>query len=226
MPQSPIGRIAFAAAVSVSLLASAPSAAEAAEATSASVEQLEGADAEDALAKAEAYLNEIRTFSARFEQVDSRGRRATGRVYVQKPGKLRFEYDPPVPILIVANGNFLIHYDKELESATYLNQRDTPAWFLVAPDIELGGDVKVTDVERASGLLRVSLVKTSEPDEGGATLMFSEDPFRLVRWSITDPQGVTTEVALEDVLIGGQVDRTLFEFNERTWKDETYPGNR
>jgi len=192
----------------------------------AQAEELRGEEAEEALAKVEAYLNEIRTFSARFEQIDSRGRQASGRVYVQKPGKLRFEYDPPVPILIVANGNFLIHYDKELESATYLNQRDTPAWFLVAPDIELHGDVTVTGVERSGGKLRVGLAKSSAPDEGGATLIFTEDPFRLVEWSITDPQGVTTDVALKDVLIGGQVDRNLFEFNERTWNDNTYPGNR
>ena len=192
----------------------------------AQAEELRGDDAEEALAKVEAYLNEIRTFSARFEQIDSRGRRASGRVYVQKPGKLRFEYDPPVPILIVANGNFLIHYDKELESATYLNQRDTPAWFLVAPDIELHGDVTVTGVERDGGKLRVGLTKTSSPDDGAATLIFTENPFRLVEWSITDQQGVTTDVALKDVLIGGEVDRKLFEFSERTWNDSTYPGNR
>src|SRR3546814_9698952 len=75
----------------------------------------------------EAYLNSIDALEARFSQVDSQNKRATGKIYLSRPGKLRFEYDPPVPVLIVANGRFLIHYDRELKTASYINQRDTPA---------------------------------------------------------------------------------------------------
>ena len=60
-----------------------------------------------ALQRVEDYLNSISTLNARFQQVDSNNKRASGRIYIQKPGKLRFEYDPPTPVLIVANGRHL-----------------------------------------------------------------------------------------------------------------------
>ena len=172
---------------------------------------------QETLRRIEDYLNSISTLSARFEQVDSTGKRATGRFFISKPGKLRFEYDPPVPVLIVANGHFLIHYDRALKTASYIAQDTTPAWFLLAPQIQLSGDVTVTDMNRRDGKLLVTIVKTREPGQGKVTLIFDESPLRLDQWAVTDPQGVVTHVVLNNVLIGGPVDPKLFEFNEPTW---------
>ena len=174
----------------------------------------------------EAYLNGITTFSARFDQTDSSGTRATGTVYVSKPGNLRFEYDPPVPVLIVATGRFLIHYDRSLRSATYLNQASTPAWFLTTPKIELNGDVTPLRLFRRDGLLHVTLIRSDKPDEGAVTLSFTEDSMRLAEWTVVDPQGVVTRIVLRDVLLGGKVDPKLFEFDEPIWNDQDYPGQR
>lgn len=178
------------------------------------------------LEKVEDYLNGITTFSARFDQVDSNGARATGNVYVSKPGNLRFEYDPPVPILIVATGRFLIHYDRSLKSATYLNQAATPAWFLTTPEIELNGDVTPLRLFRRDGLLHVTLVRTDKPDEGAVTLSFAENPMTLEEWTVVDPRGIITRVVLKNVLIGGKVDPKLFQFDEPTWNEREYPGQR
>ena len=167
--------------------------------------------------KIEDYLNSVTTLSARFEQVDSAGKRATGRFFISKPGKLRFEYDPPVPVLIVTNGHFLIHYDRALKTASYISQETTPAWFLTTPRIQLSGDITVTDMTRRDGKLLLSIVKTREPGQGKVTLIFDEDPIRLEQWAVTDPQGVVTHVTLNNVLVGGPVDPKLFEFNEPTW---------
>lgn len=174
----------------------------------------------------EAYLNGITTFSARFDQTDSSGTRPTGTVYVSKPGNLRFEYDPPVPVLIVATGRFLIHYDRSLRSATYLNQAATPAWFLTTPEIELNGDVTPLRLFRRDGLLHVTLIRSDKPDEGAVTLSFAEDPMALKEWTVIDPQGAVTRIALNNVLLGGKVDPKLFEFDEPTWNDQDFPGQR
>lgn len=184
--------------------------------TSVRAAQLTPGD-QNALQRVEDYLNAITTLSARFEQVDSTGKRASGRFYIQRPGKLRFEYDPPTPVLIVANGRFLIHYDRSLKTASYIDQKSTPAWFLLAPRAELKGDVTVTDVTRRDGRLLVTLVKTRDPGQGRVTLIFDESPMRLEQWAVTDAQGVVTHVMLDEVEAGGRIDPKLFEFNEPTW---------
>lgn len=183
---------------------------------SASPMQLSSAD-QASVRKVEEYMNSITTLSARFEQVDSAGKRATGRLFIAKPGKLRFEYDPPVPVLIVANGHFLIHYDRALKAASYIAQETTPAWFLIGNRIQFSGDITITDLRRRDDKLLVTLVKTREPGQGTVTLIFDENPIRLDQWSVTDPQGVVTHVTLNNVLVGGYVDPKLFEFNEPTW---------
>ena len=175
------------------------------------------ADDRTALRSVEEYLNAITTLSARFEQVNSVGKRATGRLFISKPGKLRFEYDPPVPVLIVANGNFLIHYDRALKTASYIAQEATPAWFLLGKGIQLTGEITVTEVKRRDGKLLVTIVKTRDPGQGKVTLIFDEGPMRLDQWAVTDPQGVATHVTLNNVLLGGPLDGKLFEFNEPTW---------
>lgn len=194
----------------------APATARAPVGASVQAAQLTPGD-QNALQRVEDYLNSITTLSARFQQADSAGKRASGHLYIQRPGKLRFEYDPPTPVLIVANGRFLIHYDRSLKTASYIDQKATPAWFLLAPRVELGGDVTVTDVTRRDGRLLVTLVKTRDPGQGKVTLIFDESPMRLEQWAVTDAQGVVTHVMLDEVEVGGRIDPKLFEFNEPTW---------
>lgn len=170
--------------------------------------------------RVEDYLNSIDTLEARFSQVDSQNTRATGKIYLSRPGRLRFEYDPPVPVLIVANGRFLIHYDRDLKTASYINQRDTPAWFLLSPTVELRGDVTVTDVQRQDGKALVTIIKTSEPDQGRVTLVLEENPMRLVQWAVSDAQGVVTYVSLQDAEFGKPIDTERFQFDEPVWTDQ------
>ncbi len=212
--------LSLAAALAAGLLAAQPVAAQDAP-SGRSRPKVEAApmtpEDREAVRKVEDYLNSLTTLSARFEQSDSAGKTASGLIYLAKPGKLRFEYDPPVPVLIVANGRFLIHYDKSLKTASYIPQDRTPAWFLVTPRVRLSGEVTVTDIGRRDGKLLLTLVKTLEPGQGKVTLVFDQDPIRLDQWEVTDPQGIVTHVVLKDVLTGGSIDSELFEFNEPTW---------
>lgn len=178
------------------------------------------AEDRDLVKRAEVYLNGIDTMEGRFSQVDSANKRATGAIYLSRPGRLRFEYDAPVPVLIVANGRHLIHYDRDLKTASYINQRDTPAWFLLSPKIEMQGDVTVTDVRRRDGKVLITLIKTSEPNQGSVTLAFSEDPMRLEQWAVSDAQGIVTYVTLQDAKFGTKIADSRFVFNEPVWTDK------
>jgi len=166
------------------------------------------------IAKVEEYLNGIRTLRARFLQIADNGATAEGTLYLSRPGKLRLEYDPPVPILMVANGGFLIHYDKQLKSVTHLPINSTPAGLLVRERVQLSGDVTVTRVERGPGSLRITVVQTRDPQAGRITLVFSERPFALSNWQVVDAQGNTTRVSLIDVQAGLSLDPALFRFTD------------
>lgn len=163
------------------------------------------------LDRALTYLNGIKTLKGKFRQIDGLGKEVTGEVWVQRPGKLRFEYDPPVPVLIVAQGSFLIHVDKELDTTTHVSQDSTPAWFLLAPKVELNEDIVITDVRSTDQTLSIVAIKTAAPEDGSLTISFRESPLRLDQWLVVDPAGQTTQILLEDVDIGGWIDPKVFE---------------
>ncbi len=164
------------------------------------------------MTRVEAYLNGIKTLQSRFLQISGNGNFAEGALYLSRLGRLRLDYDPPVPILLVTSGSFLVRYDKDLNQVTYLPIDSTPAGLLVRERIELSGDVTVTGVNRGPGALRVSLVQTSDASAGRLTFTFSERPFALSNWEIVDTQGLQTRVSLVDPRIGVAIDPALFRF--------------
>ena len=168
------------------------------------------------LKRIETYLNAMKSLRAGFLQVSSTGSVATGTLLLARPGKLRFEYDPPAPIMMIADGVFLIYIDKELEQVTHLWLDDTPIGFLVKEDIKLKGDVTVTKFSKGSNILYATLEKSAEPEQGNITLIFSDNPLALRKWAVTDPQGVTTTVTLSNLESGVTFDPGLFKFNGLT----------
>lgn len=180
---------------------------------SAAVSRLTDQDRSD-IARVETYLNDIRTMTARFMQVSDTGGTAEGKLFLSRPGRLRLEYDPPVPILLVANSGFLIHYDKQLKAVTHLPIDSTPAGLLVRERIALSGDVTVSAVERGPGSLRVTVQQSKDPQAGKITLVFSERPFALSSWQVVDAQGNVTRVALLEPRVGVPIDPTLFRFTD------------
>lgn len=126
---------------------------------------------------------------------------------------MRIEYDPPVPILIVADGRWLVYYDKELEQVTYAGLDSSPAGLLVRDKVELlKGELTVTGFERGPGVFRVSVQRTGDPGEGALTLVFSDRPLSLRKWAVTDAQGVTTNVSLVSPQADVALKPELFEF--------------
>lgn len=165
------------------------------------------------VARAEDYLNAITTLKARFLQIAGNGAQAEGTAYLSRPGKMRLQYDPPSPMLVVADGTFLIVHDQELGEPSYIPLDSTPAGVLVRDNVKLvGKDVTVTRVVRLPGVLNVSLVEADEPDAGELTLVFSESPFALRQWRVVDAQGTVTTVSLYEAQTGLKLDPKLFEF--------------
>jgi len=170
---------------------------------------LSNEDRED-IARVEAYLNKITSLKARFLQVNSEGNIAEGDVLINRPGRARFEYEPPAQILVVADGTWLVFHDKELDETTRIPLSSTPISVLLEENVKLSGNVTVISVEKDAGILRVNIIDTEEPDEGGITLVFTLYPFDLRKWLITDPQGSTTSVSLSDVERGMKFKPELF----------------
>jgi outer membrane lipoprotein-sorting protein len=165
--------------------------------------------------RAEDYLNGVTTLKAHFMQVSPDGSTAEGTVYLSRPGRLRLDYDPPSPVQVIADGRFLIYYDKQLKQVSYVDLDSTPAGILVRPKVKLDGeDLKVTKVSHQPGILDVSVIKAADPAQGRITLVFSEAPFRLRQWQVTDPQGQVTTVSLFDTESGLSLDKDLFYFKD------------
>jgi outer membrane lipoprotein-sorting protein len=159
--------------------------------------------AED-IARVETYLNGIRTLRARFLQVDQRGRVAEGTLYLQRPGRMRFEYDPPSPILIVADGTTVTYQDRQLGQITSVFLGQTPLSIILAERVRLAGDVTVLRGEKfgaqsGGGRQEIWLTRTASPREGTLILSFATEPFALAQWRVIDAQAQEVRVTLSRI---------------------------
>lgn len=166
------------------------------------------------LQRIEQYLNRLTTLRSRFIQVNSLGAFAEGELYLDRPGQMRFEYDPPHPIVMIARGGSLLYYNKELKQASFLPVGSTPLRFLADDDISLSDNAVVTAVERKDATLSVTLVDKGAGYEGELTLVFADKPLALRKWQILDPEGVTIQVGLINPQFGVAIDGALFEYGD------------
>jgi outer membrane lipoprotein-sorting protein len=164
------------------------------------------------IARVEAYLGGLQSLKARFLQVDATGRTSGGTAWIARPGRMRFQYDPPSPFLLVANYGEVIFQDKQLQQVSRLPLTSTPLGILLSNNIHLSGDITVTAVTRQPGQLQVSLIRTSSPGDGSLTLIFADNPLALRQWAVVDAQQNETRVSLFDIERGGSFDAKLFDF--------------
>lgn len=164
------------------------------------------------LARIEAYLNGLHTLKARFLQIAPDGRTSQGTAWIDRPGRLRFEYDPPSPFLLVAGHGLVVFHDAKLEQTNNFPLSQTPLGILLAENLKLSGDITVTNIDRQPGLIQVTTYRTSSPNDGTLTLVFADGPLLLRQWAVVDGQRQETRVSLFDVSLGGRFDSSLFEF--------------
>lgn len=168
----------------------------------------------EAVARIEAWLQGITTLRARFTQLAPDGRMSTGRVFLHRPGRLRFDYDPPSRVQLIATDWRLVFVDWAARQVNVLPLSQTPLAFLLDEQVRLSGDLEVRAVQRRAGELAVEVVRTKEPDQGRVVLVFAEQPLELRRWAVTDPQGLTTTVLIEEPEYGVALDPALFRFRD------------
>lgn len=162
------------------------------------------------LARMESYLNGIGTLRARFTQISETEGFATGTFYLSRPGRMRIEYDPPVPYLYVADGTWLTFWDGELEQRSDVLLGSTVVDIFVRQDVRFSGSLTVTSMHHGGDEIFVDLVQSSDPHAGMMTLIFQDEPLALSRWVMVDGQGLTTEVSLHDIERGVSLSSGLF----------------
>ncbi len=177
-----------------------------------------------ALARIEAYFNGMTTLRARFLQIAQGGGSAEGTAWIWRPGRMRFEYDPPEPTLLIAADGQFFHYDRQLRQPTIVPLSSTPLSVLLRNPLRLGGDITVAAFERAGGLLRVTLHRTGQAAEGQIQLVLEEQPMMLRQWVVLDPQGRSTRVTLSQIQKGERFDPFLFAFNDPRFREELEQG--
>ncbi|MEJ0048342.1 MAG: outer-membrane lipoprotein carrier protein LolA [Rhodospirillales bacterium] len=170
-------------------------------------------DADQAVLRGvESYLNALHTLKARFLQIGPDGATSTGTAWLDRPGRMRFEYDPPSPLLLVAGNGTVVFRDNKLDQTTNIPMGQTPLGLLLRDRIALSGDVTVTDFRHPPGQLQVTAVKTASPGDGSLTLDMNDNPLALAGWSVVDAQGRETRVRLSQATSGGDFDPKLFVF--------------
>jgi outer membrane lipoprotein-sorting protein len=173
-----------------------------------------------AIARVEAYFNGLTTLRARFLQTAQNGALAQGTAWIWRPNRMRFEYDPPEPTLLVAADGQFFHYDRELRQPSVVPLASTPLGVLLRSPLRLSGDVTVAGVERSGGFLRVTVHRTGQAAEGRIQLILSEAPMELRQWVVVDAQGFTTRVTLSEIRTGERFDPFLFAFNDPRFREE------
>jgi outer membrane lipoprotein-sorting protein len=182
------------------------------DARAADTAQLSVEDQAD-LKRVEDLLNGIRTLRSEFLQSNPDGSLARGTFYMQRPGKMRIEYEPPNRNYIVSDGWFVYFWDDELKQQSNAPLGSTIADLILRDGLRLSGDLAVTDIRRGPGSLEVEVVEAKDPGKGRLTLVFEDNPLRLRKWRVLDAQGMTTEVALMNPQTGLELDRGLFVFH-------------
>jgi outer membrane lipoprotein-sorting protein len=161
----------------------------------------------------ERYVNSIRTLQARFVQSNPNGSVAQGTLYVRRPGRMRFEYDAPSKLKVVADGTQVTLWDPATRDFGQWPIGWTAASFLVREPFRLSGDLTVESLQRTGDGLQLTIVQTRKPQEGKIMVRLSENPLALRGWSIVDNRGNKVDVTLTDLKIGGQLADSLFKYD-------------
>jgi outer membrane lipoprotein-sorting protein len=164
--------------------------------------------------KASQYLSSVHIMSGEFAQIGADGRQSKGLFYVQKPGKVRFDYAPPARIDIVADGSSVVVRDRKLATQDVYPLSQTPLRFLLSDRIDLLKDTTVTGIY-ADDVFVTIVVEETQALIGKSRLMmmFGVKDFALKQWVVTDPQGYDTTVAISNLNSTRRPDPNLFRID-------------
>lgn len=171
-------------------------------------------DDKKTLERVEAYLSDIHTISTDFIQTAPSGKVTTGKFSLERPGKLRMEYTPPTPVLMVTSGNDIVYYDRELDQISRISLDSTLVGFLARDKIKFDDSVVVTNVEYADKSLRISIIQAKRPKDGMLMLEFADKPLEFRNMYVTDSSGQETTVSFTNVRFNLPLPGSLFVFKD------------
>ncbi len=166
-----------------------------------------------ALAQANRTLNAVTRLQGRFVQNSPDGSRATGTFYLQRPGKLRFEYNPPATLLIISDGATVSTHDSALRTTDRTPLRNTPLNLVLRGHVDLERDANVTRVARQGDWLFVNVRDRNGLADGQLTLWFVGPNVDLRAWDVVDATGARTRVTLNGLSMPTSLDPALFRAN-------------
>jgi outer membrane lipoprotein-sorting protein len=169
--------------------------------------------------RAVAYLEGLTEAKAKFSQTDARGRVTTGAVYLKRPGKARFDYDPPSGLLVVSDGDVVSVQDARLKTFDRYPLGATPLSLFLAKTIRLDRGVAITRVQRAADGFSITARDRKKETAGEITLTFRDEPLALQGWTVTDAQGRPTRVQLIGLERAHGLDRSLFVLKDPRQKN-------
>ena len=167
---------------------------------------------ESYLKKVEAYVNSLQKISGKFTQNSSNGAKDSGKFYINKPGKMRLQYNSP--ILLVADGTSIVYEDKKTNQISYISMNSNPASIVLNGNITFTGknpSVKVKSIEEHQETTEITLTTANEKQSGVITLIFENKPLSFSGWRVRDAQGIVTEVTLSDIKPESYFDPSLFK---------------
>ena len=156
------------------------------------------------------YINSFQSLKSDFTQITPKGQTSKGTLLISKPGKLRFDYAAPNPLLIVSDGKWLTIKNRAKEKGDQFPLSATPLRLVVSPKIDLLAETNVIGFETTDGLTSVSLADRKDSLGGYIVLIFDEQRNQLQQWVIVDGKGRRTTVQLANIETGGKFDPKLF----------------
>ncbi|UYH52065.1 outer membrane lipoprotein carrier protein LolA [Candidatus Kirkpatrickella diaphorinae] len=155
-------------------------------------------------------IQSIQSSRSHFEQLAPDGTVSHGTVWLDRPGKMRFAFERPETLLIVANHGKLVYQDKELEQVTSLPLESTPLNLLLQSKVAFSGSVSVTGFQEDGRDIHLTIIQKGKAEEGSLTLDVQKSPLVLRGWRVVDAQGQSTQVTLSDTQFNVPMPAKLF----------------
>jgi outer membrane lipoprotein-sorting protein len=166
------------------------------------------------------YLSSTQILSGNFVQVGPNGQRTQGEFYIQKPGKVRFDYDAPSSIDIVADGETVVVRDRRLATQDVYPLSQTPLRFLLSDHVDLMKDTKLVAIYADDVFITAVIEeKTGIVGTSRLMIMFSAKDMQLKQWTVTDPQGFDTTVAVYNLDTSKRPDPKMFHIDYTNYRN-------
>lgn len=162
------------------------------------------------VSKVTKYLNSFHNLEGHFVQVGPSGKYTSGRFFLSRPGRVRFEYEPPSPLLILADGTWVSIENRRLKTSEHYPLSVTPLKIILAEEVNFLQDSAITHVFQGDKHITLTLHDKGSSENGQITLVFQTDEMMLKEWIVVDGQGFQTRISVSDLVTGIKQNPKLF----------------